>query len=65
MAGRLNKKKHAANLIDAMLDADALSMHPDDLLLWLATRTNEVTYCVIVELVKRNLINRKDPTNAI
>ncbi len=56
MAGRTYKTKHATNLVNAMLDADAFSMGRDDLHIWLATRTNDVARCVIVELVTRNLI---------
>lgn len=65
MAGRSNKSKHATNLVNAMLDEDALSMGRDDLHIWLATRTNDVTRAVIVELATHRLINtnRKDTNN--
>lgn len=65
MTGRSNKAKHATNLVNAMLDEDALSMARDDLHIWLATRTNDVTRAVIVELATHRLIttNRKDTNN--
>lgn len=63
MPGRTSKRKHAINLVDALATIDAASMHKDDLYVWLVTRTNDVTACVIVELVKRNLL-KKDDLNA-
>lgn len=61
MPGRTSKRKHATNLVDALATIDAASMHKDDLYVWLVTRTNDVTACVIVELVKRNLLKKDDP----
>lgn len=57
MPGRTSKRKHATNLVDALATIDAASMHKDDLYVWLVTRTNDV----IVEPVKRNLLNKDDP----